>query len=62
MEESHTEDVLERLQILVAQYNQGYAGVGLTLTSIHDNYWIPQGREVVKSFIQCCVVCTKYCW
>ena len=35
-------------------------GVGLTLTSIRDNYCIPRVREVVKSFIRRCVVCTKY--
>ena len=37
-----------------------HGGVGLTLTSIRDNYCIPRVREVVKSFIRRCVVCMKY--
>jgi hypothetical protein len=37
-----------------------HGGVASTLTAIRDNYWIPRGREIVKSVVRRCIVCTRY--
>ncbi|XP_050452223.1 uncharacterized protein LOC126851930 [Cataglyphis hispanica] len=37
-----------------------HGGVQLTLGSIRQNYWIPQGRQLVKATIQRCVTCVHW--
>ncbi|XP_076287403.1 uncharacterized protein LOC143212445 [Lasioglossum baleicum] len=37
-----------------------HGGVQLTLASIRQRYWIPQGRQAVKKCISRCVVCLRW--
>ncbi|GFW99491.1 integrase catalytic domain-containing protein [Trichonephila clavipes] len=38
----------------------GHCGVSLTLTQLRKKYWIPKGRQLVKTMIRICFVCKKY--
>ena len=44
------------LQVHIAQH---HSGVNLTLTTVHQQYWIPSGRQCVRSLLRKCVICTK---
>ncbi|GFX24301.1 integrase catalytic domain-containing protein [Trichonephila clavipes] len=35
-------------------------GVSATLTQLQKKYWIPKGRQLVKTMIRICLVCKKY--
>ncbi|GFT47040.1 integrase catalytic domain-containing protein [Trichonephila clavipes] len=35
-------------------------GVSATLTQLRKKYWIPKGRQLVKTMIRICLVCKKY--
>ncbi|GFY13555.1 integrase catalytic domain-containing protein [Trichonephila clavipes] len=35
-------------------------GVSVTLTQLRKKYWIPKGRQLVKTMIRICLVCKKY--
>ncbi|GFX04287.1 integrase catalytic domain-containing protein [Trichonephila clavipes] len=35
-------------------------GVSATLTQLRKKYWIPKGRQLVKTIIRICLVCKKY--
>ena len=37
-----------------------HAGVNTAPTALHENYWILQGKQLVKKFISHCIVCIKY--
>ena len=37
-----------------------HAGVGDTLAHVRQQYWLPQGRQVVRSLLRKCVHCNKY--
>ncbi|GFT96957.1 integrase catalytic domain-containing protein [Trichonephila clavipes] len=37
-----------------------YCGVSATLTQLRKKYWIPKGRQLVKTMIRICLVCKKY--
>ena len=37
-----------------------HAGVQITLASLRENYWIPQGRKFVSQVIRRCVKCRRY--
>ena len=36
-----------------------HAGTSQTLSSIRQNYWIPQGRITVRKILKRCVICKK---
>ncbi|GFX66970.1 uncharacterized protein TNCV_4180951 [Trichonephila clavipes] len=38
----------------------GHCGVSATLTQLRKKYWIPKGRQLVKTMIRICLVCNKY--
>ncbi|GFR32158.1 integrase catalytic domain-containing protein [Trichonephila clavata] len=38
----------------------GHCGVSATLTQLRKNYWIPKGRQLVKTIIRICLICKKY--
>lgn len=38
---------------------QLHSGVNSTLTALRQNYWIPAGRQRIKSIIRKCVVCRR---
>ncbi|GFY33214.1 integrase catalytic domain-containing protein [Trichonephila clavipes] len=38
----------------------GHCGVSATLTQLRKKYWIPKGRQLVKTMIRICLVCKKY--
>ena len=35
-------------------------GVSHTLAQLHTQYWIPQGRAMVKKVLPHCLICRKY--
>ncbi|GFQ81445.1 integrase catalytic domain-containing protein [Trichonephila clavata] len=35
----------------------GHCGVSATLTQLRKNYWIPKGRQLVKTIIRICLIC-----
>lgn len=37
-----------------------HGGLRDTLTDIRENYWIPKGRQIVKSIIQRCLICKAF--
>lgn len=37
-----------------------HSGVSQTLSNIRYNYWIPQGRAVVRSVLRSCLVCRRH--
>ncbi|GBM72540.1 hypothetical protein AVEN_78430-1, partial [Araneus ventricosus] len=38
----------------------GHCGVSATLTQLRKKYWIPKGRQLVKTMIRICLICKKY--
>ncbi|GFW65083.1 integrase catalytic domain-containing protein [Trichonephila clavipes] len=38
----------------------GHCGVSATLTQLRKKYWVPKGRQLVKTMILICLVCKKY--
>ncbi|XP_069191383.1 uncharacterized protein [Procambarus clarkii] len=42
------------------QYGTLRGGVLDTLTDLRQKFWLPQGRQTVKSLINSCVVCRRY--
>ena len=44
------------LQAYTAQY---HSGVNSTLTTVRQRYWIPSGRQRVRSLLRKCVICRK---
>ncbi|GFX47797.1 integrase catalytic domain-containing protein [Trichonephila clavipes] len=38
----------------------GHCGVSATLTQLRKKYWIPKGRQLVKTMIRICLVCKNY--
>ena len=53
--ESH----LTRLIIQDRHRRVKHAGVKTTLTQIREEFWIPQGRKLVKSIVNQCVICRR---
>ncbi|XP_076660747.1 uncharacterized protein LOC143364135 [Halictus rubicundus] len=49
-------------QLIVEQHHQRtlHGGVQLTLASIRQRYWIPQGRQRVKGCISHCITCLRW--
>ena len=47
------------LVILQAHIAQHHSGVNSTLTTIRQRYWIPAGRQRVRSLLRQCVICRK---
>ena len=37
-----------------------HGGVDFTLTKIRSRFWIPKGRQLIKSVIRRCIICRKY--
>ena len=50
---------LTNLVILQAHTEQHHSGVNSTLTAIRQRYWIPSGRQCVRSLLRKCVICKK---
>ncbi|XP_069184182.1 uncharacterized protein [Procambarus clarkii] len=42
------------------QHNTLHGGVLDTLTDLRQTFWLPQGRQTVKSLMKSCVVCRRY--
>ena len=38
-----------------------HSGTNATLTAIRQRFWIPSGRQRVKSLLRQCVICRKHC-
>ena len=47
------------LVILQAHISQHHSGVNATLTVIRQQYWIPSGRQRIRSLLRKCVICRK---
>ena len=47
------------LVISQAHVMQHHSGVNSTLTTIRQQYWIPSGRQRVRSLLRKCVICRK---
>ena len=50
---------LATLIIMNAHSTQLHSGVNSTLTALRQTYWIPAGRQRIKSVIRKCVICRK---
>ena len=50
---------LTKLLILHAHQTTLHGGVSDTLCKIRENFWIPKGRQVVKSTIKSCYICKR---
>jgi len=37
-----------------------HGGVAVTLTKVRSKFWIPKGRQLIKSVIHRCLICQKY--
>ena len=48
-----------KLIILHTHIQQHHSGVNATLTTIRQQYWIPSGRQRIRSLLRTCVVCKK---
>ncbi|GFX87237.1 integrase catalytic domain-containing protein [Trichonephila clavipes] len=50
------------IELLVIREHEriGHCGVSATLTQLRKKYWIPKGRQLVKTMIRICLVCKKY--
>ncbi|XP_069184059.1 uncharacterized protein [Procambarus clarkii] len=42
------------------EHNTLHGGVLDTLSEIRQRFWLPQGRQTVKSLIKSCVICKRY--
>jgi len=47
------------LVILHTHVAQHHSGVNATLTMVRQQYWIPSGRQRVRSLLRTCVICKK---
>ncbi|XP_069195602.1 uncharacterized protein [Procambarus clarkii] len=53
--------IVSKLIVLhIHKYCTLHGGVLDTLTELRQQYWLPQGRQTVKSIIKSCVVCRRY--
>ncbi|GFQ71783.1 integrase catalytic domain-containing protein, partial [Trichonephila clavata] len=44
--------------LVIREHEQiGHCGVSATLTQLRKNYWIPKGRQLVKTIIRICLIC-----
>jgi len=48
-----------QLVILQTHIQQHHSGVNATLTMVHQQYWIPSGRQRIRSLLQTYVICRK---
>ncbi|GFV33952.1 integrase catalytic domain-containing protein [Trichonephila clavipes] len=54
-------DLLSRGTSAVKEHERiGHCGVSATLTQLRKKYWIPKGRQLVKTMIRIRLVCKKY--
>ncbi|GFT03649.1 integrase catalytic domain-containing protein [Trichonephila clavipes] len=55
-------DAVNFTELLVIREHEqiGHSGVSATLTQLRKKYWIPKGRQFVKTMIRICLVCKKY--
>ena len=54
-----SKDHFTDLVIHSTQVKQFHAGVNLTLTALGQSYWVPSGRQGVKTLIDKCLTCRK---
>ncbi|GBN00606.1 hypothetical protein AVEN_167529-1 [Araneus ventricosus] len=49
-------------ELLVTREHEriGHCGVSATLTQLRKKYWIPKGRQLVKTMTRICLICKKY--
>ena len=50
---------LSSLIILDIHTTLCHSGTGATLTALRQSYWIPAGRQFIKSLLRNCVICRK---
>ena len=50
---------LSSLVILDIHTTLCHSGTGATLTALRQSYWIPAGRQFIKSLLRNCVICRK---
>ncbi|GFY79391.1 integrase_H2C2 domain-containing protein, partial [Trichonephila inaurata madagascariensis] len=50
------------MELLVIREHEriGHCGISATLTQFRRKYWIPKGRQLVKTMIRICLICKKY--
>ena len=48
-----------KLIILHTHIQQHHSGVHATLTTVRQQYWIPSGRQCIRSLLRTCVTCKK---
>jgi len=48
-----------KLNILHTHTQQHHSGVDATLTMVRQQYWIPSGRQCIRSLLRTCVICKK---
>ncbi|GFY63285.1 integrase catalytic domain-containing protein [Trichonephila inaurata madagascariensis] len=50
------------IELLVVREHEriGHCGVSATLTQLREKYWIPKGRQLVKTMIRICLICKRY--
>ncbi|GFR11878.1 integrase catalytic domain-containing protein [Trichonephila clavata] len=54
-------DLISRELLVIREHERiGHCGVSATLTQLRKNYWIPKGRQLVKTIIRICLICKKY--
>ena len=48
--------------LLIKQSHESvkHSGIGDTLTTIRERYWVLHGREAVRKFVRGCVICCKH--
>jgi len=51
---------LTKLVVLHAHTQQHHSGVNATLTTVRQQYWIPSGRQRIRSLLRTCVICRKH--
>ncbi|GFS37277.1 integrase catalytic domain-containing protein [Trichonephila inaurata madagascariensis] len=37
-----------------------HSGVADTLIQVREKYWVPKGRQIIKSIVRKCFVCKKF--
>ncbi|GBM58831.1 hypothetical protein AVEN_179368-1 [Araneus ventricosus] len=49
-------------ELLVTREHEriGHCGVSATLTQLRKKFWIPKGRQLVKTIIRICLICKRY--
>ena len=52
--------ISHELLIEDARYRTIHGGVGLTMASVRENYWVPRLRRATKKIVRSCYGCRRY--